>query len=155
MFGKRVIYPPIFPGKSVEEAVPHLEAFRRTIESTPFITRKRRRLGTGFACNERVAEKPKKFLLELMEKYVQNTRLPLKGEKIMNNLFRLVFISSAIYCLIQFPLFSWANDVVKVKPRGNTTIKKGVTKSAKPDVVVRKINFSPASLASSPEVFES
>ena len=36
----------------------------------------------------------------------------------MKNLFRLVFISSAIYCLIQFPLFSWANDEVKVKPRG-------------------------------------
>jgi len=29
----------IFPGKTVEEAVPHLEALRKTIESTPFIIR--------------------------------------------------------------------------------------------------------------------
>ena len=63
----------------------------------------------------------------------------------MKNLFRLVFISLAIFCLVQFPLFSWAKDTVKLKPLNKTTKIKGVTKSAKPDVVVSLINFSPGS----------
>lgn len=63
----------------------------------------------------------------------------------MRNLCRLVLICSAIYGLVQFPLFSWATNAVKVKPRGNATVTKGGTKSAKPDLLVTKINFSPGS----------
>ena len=63
----------------------------------------------------------------------------------MRNLCRLVLICSAIYFLVQFPLFSWANSAVKVKPRATDTVTKGRTKSAKPDVLVTKINFSPGS----------
>lgn len=66
----------------------------------------------------------------------------------MKSLFRLVLFMVTGCFLIQLPLSSWAVDTKSLKagdlksPSGKVEAK-GVTKSAKPDLVVSKINFSP------------
>lgn len=72
----------------------------------------------------------------------------------MKSVFRLVFVLITACFLMQLPLSAWAKDTknttsstsvvdVKEKPSTRTIKIKGATKSAKPDLVISKINFSP------------